>query len=471
MYYNSHVLRNIIQRMKLNKKGSNMACIKDLIGQTNIALRFPSREFYACEGGSLQKIPSEILLASQVYQCDNRYSLVYYYKHDQEYLFTIYVPHHMNIEVLSEQEADHVKESFMPTILKNFRNTIQYTGTIGADPEVFIVDKDEQVIPAFHFLKDKVNGDKYQDRYDMTKKIYWDGFQAEFETASAGCLAYHTDNVHFAMKSLHVLAKKYNPDAKFSLKSTIDISPEVIGNSSEEHVQFGCMPSLNAYGMEGLKLSGREVPYRSAGGHIHFGIINHPTKNCPITKEQYNDVVKFLDKVVGVACVSLFAKLDDPRRRMLYGLAGEYRLPAHGLEYRTLSNAWLCHPLIKHMVFDLARTVLTMQLKGYGNLWVASEEETIRCINTCDVALAKEILERNKHLFKMILSTKYGTEDLYLETAFNVFMNGVESVIQDPSDIAGNWAISKDTWTGHSGTLGKCWNNAKKILIEKKKVS
>ena len=41
-------------------------------------------------------------------------------------------------------------------------------------------------------------------------------------------------------------------------------------------------------------------------------------------------------------------------RRKLYGMAGEYRLPAHGIEYRTLSNFWLRSPVLADFVAQMA---------------------------------------------------------------------------------------------------------------------
>jgi hypothetical protein len=66
------------------------------------------------------------------------------------------------------------------------------------------------------------------------------------------------------------------------------------------------------------------VPFRTTGGHIHFGIGKRDD-------ETVSRMVKALDAIIGVACVSLFDGIDDPRRRRMYGLAGEYRLPEYGV--------------------------------------------------------------------------------------------------------------------------------------------
>jgi hypothetical protein len=216
--------------------------------------------------------------------------------------------------------------------------------------------------------------------------------------------------------------------------------------ADDEHVTFGCMPSLNVYGHKGLTAHGREVPFRSAGGHIHFGI-------GPRTKKTTANIVKALDSILGVACVSLFAGYDNPSRRLMYGLAGEYRLPPHGLEYRVLSNAWMIHPLITNIVFDLSRKALKIGELGLLYRWVATEQETTECINKCDVALAREILQRNEKFFTEILSAK-GVEDS--KRMYNIFMQGLDSVVARPQDIASNWNLNS-YWVTHCDGVGKNW--------------
>jgi len=56
--------------------------------------------------------------------------------------------------------------------------------------------------------------------------------------------------------------------------------------------------------------------------------------------------------------------LDEPVRREYYGLAGEYRLPPHGLEYRSLSCAWIFHPKAAATILDLARRVVVYATSG-----------------------------------------------------------------------------------------------------------
>ena len=346
---------------------------------------------------------------------------------------------------------------FNDLLLENMRNYIaEYNTTrmVGADPEIFIEDGKGNIIPAFEFLPDKkhkVVSTVFEDYGHSNRNstgIYWDGWQAEFETKADTCNERHVDSIHSGLKQLYKLAKKHKADAKLSLKNTIEVPLETLQASKEEHVAFGCAPSFNIYGLKTPPLDGRTTQFRSAGGHLHFGI----GKKSEATIEE---VVKTLDAIIGVACVSLFAGMDNPKRREYYGLAGEFRTPPHGIEWRVLSNAWLCHPAIAHLVIDPARNTVAFALNNLRHLWKASEEEVIETINSCDVRQAKRIIRRNKDIFMAILKVSY-PEDYKVLLAYETYLYGVESIIADPADFVNNWDLER-TWNTGSNGVHKKW--------------
>lgn len=275
------------------------------------------------------------IVVVRITECTS-YIYVTYISEDIKRARDFYVPN--DFEMRKGRKTKAFEKLFDEYIIKNMR--LGKVNSIGSDPEMFIEDKDGVVVPAFTFLGSKKEPNKgtvpADNSNSRVNNIYWDGFQAEFDTTANECLGWHSDSIRQGIAGLYDLLPK---GAKLSTKPTIDVPPSMLLEAKEEHVQFGCMPSYNVYGMKGLALDGRDVPFRSAGGHIHFGIGKQ-------THESVAPMIKALDAILGVACVSLFAGIDDPRRRTMYGLAGEYRLPDHGVEYRTLSNAWMCHPAI-----------------------------------------------------------------------------------------------------------------------------
>jgi Phage phiEco32-like COOH.NH2 ligase-type 2 len=358
------------------------------------------------------------------------------------------VPPEFMLRLPGNADAQRIIKKYNDYALLNITGQCGFQGSgIGSDPEIFVEDEKGQIIPAFHFLGSKGNPNKAREIVHGNNNIYWDGFQAEFDTCANSCMGYHTDSLHYGLEGLLKAAKKFNPNAKLSSKTVFDIPPELIQKSLPEHVAFGCNPSLNVYGIEGDKSPGDKTYFRPAGGHIHFGFPAAYKAPEIITK-----MVKALDALVGVAGVSAFAKFDDPRRRMLYGLAGEYRLPPHGLEYRTLSNAWLFHPMIANIFFDLARSTTEFGKKGFMKVWKGDEAEIIRIINECDVEASRAMLAENERVLKQVINQRYN-EPNRTSFVYDVIMHGIEAAIRDPRDIEGNWKLNGG-WKIHLGVTG-----------------
>ncbi len=261
------------------------------------------------------------------------------------------------------------------------------------------------------------------------------------------------DSVQEGLETVYKAAKAFNKDAKLSIKTVMEIGYDILQNAKEEHIQFGCAPSENVYGLKAKEVAARELPFRSAGGHLHFGI-GDKNKNT----EQVKQMVRALDAVLAVCCVSLFAKYDNPIRRQFYGMAGEYRTPKHGLEYRALSNAWLCHPMIAHLVIDLARKCVVFGDKGFLKFWESSEEETVNCVQNCDVELAHKIMERNRTTLLKIFRAAYSyLSEKQLDNVYHIFYDGLDIAIKNPADIVGNWKLDGG-WVVHSGAAGATCN-------------
>lgn len=349
-----------------------------------------------------------------------------------------------------------IQKMYDAHMLSNLGSKLRnYAGSVGSDPEIFAETEDGKLIPAFEFLPSKQDPAKGPANSYGLNDLYWDGFQAEFTTIANGCMGYHSDSIRYGIEGIWTALKKHDPKARLSIKTVFDTPNELLRAAKPEHVAFGCMPSFNIYNMKGEQADGYQVFNRAAGGHIHLG--------CGELKPDVLErVVKAMDAVLGVACVSMFANFDDPRRRRMYGLAGEYRLPKHGLEYRVLSNAWLMHPMIANLVFDLARGAFSFGYQDFLKFWDGNEAETIECINTCNVELARKILNRNKDLFLQISDLKYQDTHNHIKDAklarplyvWNVIINGAESVIAEPHNIEKNWMLG-EKWITHCNALTK----------------
>ncbi len=439
----------------------------------NIPVQPMKRHVHNQWGGRAQ-LPPSFMVSDFRPGYDRKYVQVWYYTPQTMRKNYIDIPLDFEFNVLSGRRAQELSTGLADWQKEHLEESNpRISCTIGSDPEIFVEDAHGAILPAFSFLGSKKKPTVFDDRsYNYEQHVYWDGFQAEFTThTNTTCLMQVADMIHSGLHTVYTHARTKDKRATLSPRSVLPLKPEqLMGDGvKEEHVQFGCAPSLNIYGLEGNKADGRDTTIRFAGGHIHFGL--RRPNGSKLDPASVSEIVRALDDVLGVACVSMFAEFDNPVRRQYYGLPGEYRLPAHGLEYRTLSNAWMMHPLAFHMTFDLARMVMSLGYNGVRDKWVASEKETVETIINHDVKQAREILKRNEKVLKGILRGAHGAYDSHADVAARIWQNGIESAVKDPTEIAANWELHEKTrWARHSENYNATFARCAADLKEGKKV-
>lgn len=381
---------------------------------------------------------------------------------------TVSVPGDVEVRRLTGRLSADFKKKFGQHILSDLTNKLPHVVvTVGTDPEFFI-EAEGKVVPAFHFLNGKDHPHKtpedHASNHRGNQDIYYDGYQGEFTVRAGDCLAYMLDSFQLSLKTLSELAKAYNPKSVISSKTVIEVTLEELAEGKDEHVQFGCMPSLNVYGLKGIGINGRDAIYRPAGGHMHFGIPRLQDKDIPI-------FVKALDAIVGVAATSCFEGHESPRRRELYGQAGEYRRPPHGLEYRVLTNTVFNHPAVAHLFFDLARRAISLAKAGLLDQWKATEEETLEVIMGLNYGLAREILKRNEDLLMALLNSCYnpGAYPKASEGGYKLIMEGVDKILKTPNDIERNWLLTGG-WELHCASKNAMMKNAGTSIMRGEKI-
>lgn len=331
-------------------------------------------------------------------------------------------------------------------------------GYHGCDPELFIVDKKGQVVPAFIFLPSKEDAptekahpganDNRDPQTKLVRKMFWDGFQAEFTTPRTFCFGWGSDYIRQGIHDIWVAAQKACPECKPSWSPVVDIPPDLLANSDARHVNLGCEPSKNAYTddkPEKLeKMDPSKLTFRFAGFHIHFGIGRK-------SEARYKRIVKALDALVGCMSVCLFRGMEDIRRRDYYGLAGEYRTPSHGLEYRTLSSCVLASPYAYHLINDTARAVRCLAETDFVHAIKANEKDVIKAINTLDVELAQKIVDDNKPIFDRLWGGIYIPEDdngrKIIEKCGTLVRKGLKECVS--TNMIDSWRL-KTGWNIHS---------------------
>ena len=352
--------------------------------------------------------------------------------------------------------------------------------TSGWDPEIFVTKKDGELIPAFEFLPPKsraIKFDPYNNGYnDRTGTVYHDGFAAEYTTHPSACHQIGMDLVRAGIKQIHEVAQKKYPGSKLTLQSFYRIPDLTLRKFPLEYIALGCKPSLNAYSQAPILFDDPiGMPYRMAGGHVHFGLADSEYNRRPDKVWDMNLLVKFMDLFCALPCVALFDGIDFPLRRSYYGRAGEYRKTRYGIEYRVLSNAWLADPHFAHLVMNMARAATTVYNSGAEiTSFGLTEEQIQQIINNADATSARAWIKEYWPFFQRVMlkehcGTRTDSKDKshlsYWEAAFNktwpieyVLLKGMKNHLKDWDNIPLNWGFSH-AWGYQSNGCRAQWKN------------
>ena len=260
--------------------------------------------------------------------------------------------------------------------------------SVGADPEVFIKNKDG-FVSAFGM----VPGDKMQPSKVEKGAVQVDGMALEFNIDPAEDEAQFEDNITSVMAQL----KDMIPEHDFDENCTVSFTKEFLLGQHPLAVLLGCEPDFNAYTMDENRKPSHRSLIRTAGGHVHVG--GFFTDN-PFNSTHFSDsarLTRLLDETLGLPSL-LWDK--DAQRRTLYGAPGAFRPKNYGMEYRTLSNAWVFSPKLRSFVFKgVERALERMFDSSYEppefvrNLIISSNTESADFNNHEDVKFAKQFLE------------------------------------------------------------------------------
>ena len=212
---------------------------------------------------------------------------------------------------------------------------------IGCDPELFVKKNGEFVSGWGMIPGDKANPHKVKDG-----AVQVDGMALEFNTDPASSQEEFCANVASVMSQLQGMVPK---GYELVNTQTANFSEKILSGQPEEALEFGCDPDYNAYtGLENTPPNPEGVTFRTGAGHVHIGWTEGADVNDPEHIDACQMLVKQLDYYLGLP--SLLWDGDN-KRRELYGKAGAYRVKPYGVEYRTLSNAWLSSPELISWVY------------------------------------------------------------------------------------------------------------------------
>ena len=244
----------------------------------------------------------------------------------------------------------------------------QFKPYMGCDPEFFF-KVDNNIVGAELFIpKEGIKnnltrlGGLHTALKGTETKFIIDGVQVELNPKPDTCRANLANEISVAFKTLKAELTKQGTKVQCDFSRSITIEKTDLDKLDANNQKFGCMPSLNSHKDTECKLTKVDplvYRQRSAGGHIHIGFDGQPNLKTAIT-ENPDEMVDMLDIICGNTMVLIDRDPGNKARRELYGRAGEYRLPKHGIEYRTLSNFWLTHYYLMSFAFGMARLAVNL---------------------------------------------------------------------------------------------------------------
>lgn len=252
--------------------------------------------------------------------------------------------------------------------------------TIGADPELFIIDeKTKKVISSVGKIPGEKGNPYVSDDMPTGFGLETDNILAEFNIPPVSNEASFINNIEYMKQYIDKFVKNINPDYGILCAASKTVDKSQL--QSPQAQLFGCDVDYNAYTeAPNPKPEGSKTNLRSAGFHIHIGYEN-PNIDMSVL------LVKYLDMYLGVPSV-IYDK--DKRRRSLYGKAGCFRLTSYGVEYRVLSSAMMKDVETLRFVWRQLQKALLAASRG-GRL--IDSEYVIKAINESNVDLAQRIVQ------------------------------------------------------------------------------
>lgn len=255
--------------------------------------------------------------------------------------------------------------------------------TIGADPELFIINsKTGKVVSSIGIIPG-VKGDPYVDETMPNGfGLETDNILAEFNIPPCRTKEQFITNIEWMKNYIRDFVKKTNQDYDIKCSASEIVDEDQL--QSDEAKLFGCSVDYNAYTRKpNPKPKGETTNLRSAGCHIHFGYNGFNTNTSL-------QLIKLFDLYVGVPSILID---DDIRRRNLYGKAGAFRLTSYGCEARILSSYMMSTPELIGWIWDHVIRMINRFNDGIINF---DEESTINAINNSDKKLAEAICKKYK---------------------------------------------------------------------------
>lgn len=217
---------------------------------------------------------------------------------------------------------------------------------LGHDCEVFVKKGGKNIS-----VHDILPGTK-ADPFKVSKgAIQVDGTAAEMNIIPAGNMSDWITNIDTV---LGILQEMLGKDATICVDPVANYGFDYLASLPESATELGCNPDFNAYTEAVNAKPDAAIPFRSAGGHIHFGFLpdlDGEPENI-LYQKYVSEFVRELDFYLTLPSLFLDTHPDSAKRRQLYGKPGCFRPKVYGFEFRSLSNFWLGSSKLKEWAWS-----------------------------------------------------------------------------------------------------------------------
>jgi hypothetical protein len=221
--------------------------------------------------------------------------------------------------------------------------------TVGADPEVFIIDKRNQrwVNPINFTDGTKENPERIDDGFSLQV----DGLALEINLPPARL---KKEFLSIAKKGLSLIEKRIGKSNRIFRNTTMHITPRVWDDIDPKQKELGCAPDYDAVTGEIRTLLKHPKRIRFAGGHIHIGWGEGFDVNDP----EVINAGRILSN--SLANQRFLKSLDNCTDRTRYYGAGVcFRPKPYGTEFRKPSCRWFVGPYRHSSTWDDVKRGIT----------------------------------------------------------------------------------------------------------------
>ncbi len=277
--------------------------------------------------------------------------------------------------------------------------------TVGADPEFFLFDKKKKMNISAH---DKVPGNKKHPYKLRCGALQADGTAVEFNINPASSPEQFARNIRIVLNQVR---RMLAGNLEFEFSPCVYYRKDYFDGLPEFSKELGCDPDFDSIN-EKLNViadvkEATNKNMRVGGGHLHIGWTNGADVDDPAHQWDAMLVGRKLDQLL-YPVSHLWEEPND--RRTVYGKRGAIRFKPYGVEYRTLSNAWLQYPKLWPWLFKICDALVKDLKEGkYGESHTYYEAYLLYGLNNYNVTKEKRTSDVNRCLKNSTLS-KYDVE-------------------------------------------------------------